>query len=56
MRAAMERLQAPGALVRTVASDLGFGDPFQFSRTFRRVLGVSPREFVRRQRLTGGAP
>jgi AraC-like DNA-binding protein len=56
MREALERLQAPGALVRTVASDLGFGDPFQFSRTFRRVFGVSPREFVRRQRLTGGTP
>jgi AraC-like DNA-binding protein len=54
MRAALERLQAPGALVRSVAAALGFADPFQFSRTFRRVMGVSPRDFIRRQRLTVG--
>jgi AraC-like DNA-binding protein len=51
MRDALERLQAPGALVQSVAADLGFPDPFQFSRAFRRVFGLSPREFVRRRRL-----
>ncbi len=53
MREGVERLQAPGAMVRTVAAALGFSDPFQFSRTFRRVVGVSPREFVRRYARQG---
>jgi AraC-like DNA-binding protein len=43
---AAERLQLPGAMVKQVASQLGFGDPFQFSRSFRRVLGVSPKKFA----------
>jgi AraC-like DNA-binding protein len=43
---AAEQLQAPGILVKQVARQLGFGDPFRFSRTFRRVLGVSPRKFA----------
>ena len=43
---AAERLQSPGTLVKQVADELGFGDPFQFSRTFRRMLGVSPRHYL----------
>jgi AraC-like DNA-binding protein len=43
---AAEQLLVPGKLVREVASDLGL-DPFQFSRTFKRVHGASPIEFVR---------
>lgn len=34
-------------LVREVADRLGL-DPFQFSRVFKRVHGISPSEFVRR--------
>ncbi len=45
MRDAAERLQASGAVVKNVAAELGFKDVFQFSRTFRRVFGVSPRHF-----------
>jgi len=37
-------------LVSQVAYEFGFHDPFQFSRTFRRVLGISPRQFVQLQR------
>ncbi|HVS72072.1 MAG TPA: AraC family transcriptional regulator [Phycisphaerae bacterium] len=48
MRAALERLQTPGTLVQDVAAQVGFSDPFQFSRTFRRVFGISPRNFARR--------
>ncbi|HVX84729.1 MAG TPA: AraC family transcriptional regulator [Phycisphaerae bacterium] len=48
MRAALERLQTPGTLVQDVAPQVGFADPFQFSRTFRRVFGMSPRNFARR--------
>ncbi|MEI8197225.1 MAG: AraC family transcriptional regulator [Phycisphaerae bacterium] len=43
---AAQRLQTPGTLVKQVAAQMGFTDPFQFSRSFRRVLGVSPRQFV----------
>jgi AraC-like DNA-binding protein len=44
---ATELLQSPGVLVKQVASQLGFGDPFRFSRAFSRVIGVSPRNFIR---------
>ena len=30
----------------TVAADLDFADPFHFSRTFKRVFGVSPARFI----------
>lgn len=40
---AHERLQ-----VKQVAVRLGFADPYQFSRAFKRVAGVSPRAFQRR--------
>ncbi len=42
---AAERLQQPGSLVKQVAAETGFGDPFHFSRVFRKVLGLSPRGF-----------
>jgi AraC-like DNA-binding protein len=47
MLEAGRRLQVPGALVKQVSTELGFTDPFQFSRTFRRVIGMSPRSFSR---------
>ena len=47
---AAQRLQSPGTLVKQVSGELGFSDPFHFSRTFRRVFGVSPRRFVELQR------
>ena len=47
MNAAAERLAQPGALVKSVADEMGFTDPFHFSRTFRRVLGISPVKFRR---------
>jgi len=50
MRQAAERLQTPGMLAKQVAADMGFSDPFHFSRTFRRVFGVSPKRFVQLQR------
>jgi AraC-like DNA-binding protein len=50
MSHAARRLQTPGTLAKQVAAEMGFSDPFHFSRTFRRVLGVSPRRFVQLQR------
>lgn len=55
MRDAAQRLQSHDVLVSDVAYEFGFSDPFQFSRTFRRVFGVSPRQFVQLQRRSGEA-
>ena len=45
MQWAAERLHDSGRLVREIASDLRI-DPFQFSRTFKRIHGVSPSAFL----------
>lgn len=42
---AADRLQSSGCLIKSVADDLGI-DPFQFSRAFKRVYGLSPSAFV----------
>lgn len=49
MQLAAERLRSPGIMVKEVASELGFPDPFQFSRSFKGVYGVSPTEFIARR-------
>jgi AraC-like DNA-binding protein len=45
MNFAAERLQGPGTLVKQVAEEAGFTDPFHFSRVFSSVLGLSPVAF-----------
>ena len=45
MNAAASQLQQPGALVKNVAADLGFANPFHFSRVFKSVFGISPDAF-----------
>jgi AraC-like DNA-binding protein len=45
MQWAAERLHHSGRLIREVADELGI-DPFQFSRTFKRIHGVSPSTFL----------
>ena len=47
MNLAAERLQQPGVLVKQVAEEAGFADPFHFSRAFKRVFGLSPDGFRR---------
>ncbi len=47
MSHAAQRLQRPGVLVRDVAAELGFEDPFHFSRAFKQVFGLSPERFRR---------
>jgi AraC-like DNA-binding protein len=47
MNDAAAHLQEPGALVKNVAADLGFANPFHFSRVFKSVFGISPDEFRR---------
>jgi AraC-like DNA-binding protein len=34
-------------MVKEVADALGFADAFHFSRTFKRVYGISPERFIR---------
>jgi AraC-like DNA-binding protein/quercetin dioxygenase-like cupin family protein len=50
MNRAAELLEAPDALVKQVAEESGFEDPFHFSRTFKSVFGVSPDLFRRLRR------
>lgn len=50
---ACELLSAPGATVAQVAASLGFSDAANFSRAFRRTVGISPGQF---QQDRGGAP
>jgi AraC-like DNA-binding protein len=45
MNAAASQLQQPGALVKNVASELGFTNPFHFSRAFKSVFGLAPEAF-----------
>lgn len=43
-------LLSPDNLVKNVADDLGYDDPFHFSRTFKSVYGISPEQFKERKR------
>jgi AraC-like DNA-binding protein len=47
MNYAAERLKQPGALVKQVAEESGYADPFHFSRVFTSVFGLSPTAFHR---------
>ncbi len=49
---ACERLRTSDTLVADIAQELGFADPFYFSRLFRRRVGSSPRVY----RKTYGIP
>ena len=45
MNHAAERLQHNGLLVKQAAEEVGFPDPFHFSRVFRKTFGVPPAQF-----------
>ena len=47
MNFAAECLRQPGVLVKQVAEEVGFADPFHFSRVFTSVFGLSPAAFRR---------
>ena len=49
-QAAVPLLEDASIRMTDIAFDLGYSDPAHFTRAFRRLAGVSPREF-RRQRL-----
>ncbi len=45
IRRAVRLLQETGKSVKEIAAELGFTDQFSFSRTFKRIKGVSPLHF-----------
>jgi len=45
MTYAADRFQEAGVLVKEVAHELGFNDPFHFTRVFKKVFGISPQSF-----------
>lgn len=47
MTHAANRLTERGATIKQVAHELGFSDPFHFSRVFRKVMGLPPGQFAR---------
>jgi AraC-like DNA-binding protein len=51
---ARELLADPGLSIKEVAVLAGFGDPFVFSKTFRRVDGLTPSAY--REALLAGRP
>lgn len=44
-------LQSRRLLIKEVAAELGFADPYHFSRSFKAVMGLSPQRFVQEQSL-----
>jgi AraC-like DNA-binding protein len=45
MNLAAKRLQSTNSSVKEIAFDLGFSDPFHFSRVFKRIFGIPPSTF-----------
>jgi AraC-like DNA-binding protein len=43
-------LMSEGLLVKEVALRMRFADPFQFSRTFKRVYGVPPKDLIAKRK------
>jgi AraC-like DNA-binding protein len=42
---AADLLREPSATISKVAREVGYGTPFALSAAFKRVRGVSPREY-----------
>jgi AraC-like DNA-binding protein len=45
MTYAADRFQESGVLVKEIAHELGFNDPFHFTRVFKKVFGIPPQAF-----------
>jgi len=58
MRHAADLLGGQQALIKQAAKATGFADPYHFSRVFKKVYGVSPRDFLacRSSRTSHAAP
>ena len=53
---AAEVLQRPGTRVKEAAAAIGMADPYQFSRSFKRLYGLSPQAFQQYRRGEVAAP
>jgi len=45
MQNACQQLYASKAKIKVIASELGYDDPYYFSRIFKKYVGVSPEEY-----------
>lgn len=54
MRHARELLAADGIPVRTVASSVGYHQPAQFAKSFRRHHGEAPSSYRKQSRVAAG--
>ncbi len=50
---AQRRLLESDATLAALAAELGFSDAFHFSKTFKKITGVTPRDFRRQIRTSG---
>lgn len=53
MSKAADLLSAGELLIKQVGEEVGFADPYHFSRVFKRVYGIPPETFSRAARRTG---
>ena len=51
MKEACKQLRSGNRYIYEVAQDLGYSDPYYFSRIFKKVIGTSPREYLQGERL-----
>jgi len=47
---ACQQFYATDALVKEVAAQLGYDDPYYFSRLFTKLMGVSPKQYKKRNK------
>ena len=53
MQKACQLLYADGVKIKAVASDLGYDDPYYFSRIFKKYIGTSPEQYRITAKNTG---
>ena len=54
MREARKLLMDTGLTVQEIAARVGYPDPFHFSRSFKKTVGVSPAQFREERKEAGG--
>ena len=52
VQAARELMATTDLSLESIATQLGYQDPFGFSKAFKRLTGESPRDFRKQDRLT----
>lgn len=48
VRLSVEMMTSSGSSMEEIADTLGFSSPYHFSRTFKQIMGCSPRNYVNR--------